>query len=80
MPPHLYKIVTVRQQNSTPFLLPRPHAIQSAAHPTPGIMVCYSCSTAFWVILFAAFIVMELGVTAILVYLSTESPPEQRQR
>src|SRR5450755_574937 len=42
-------------------------------HPTPSIMVCLSCSTAFWVVLFATFIVLELGVTAILMHLSTRS-------
>jgi hypothetical protein len=45
-----------------------------------SIVACLSsCSTLFWVLLVAAFIVTELGATAILVHVSTRSPSDRRQ-
>jgi hypothetical protein len=44
-----------------------------------NMMAGLSCSTLFWVVLFAAFIAAALGITAILVHLSTRSLPDRRQ-
>jgi len=43
-------------------------------------MAGLSCSTLFWVVLFAAFIAAELGIMAVLVHRSTRSLPDRRQR
>src|ERR1700676_4741187 len=41
-------------------------------------VACLSCSTLFWILLVAAFIIAELGLTVILVHLSTRSLPDRR--
>jgi hypothetical protein len=43
-----------------------------------SIVSCLSCSTLFWIVLVAAFIVTELALTMILVHLGTRSLPDQR--
>ena len=44
-----------------------------------NIVTCLSSSTLLWIVLIAAFVVTELGLTAILVHLSTRSLPDRRQ-
>lgn len=45
-----------------------------------SIVACVSsCSTLFWVVLVAGFIVLELGATAILVQMSTRPSSDRRQ-
>jgi Na+(H+)/acetate symporter ActP len=73
-------IVTAFGQNSTPFLLVRPYPIETSRISRQSIVACVSCSTLFWIVLVAAFIVTELAVTAILVHLSTGSLPDRCER
>ncbi|HWZ73573.1 MAG TPA: hypothetical protein VN326_19130 [Casimicrobiaceae bacterium] len=40
-------------------------------------MACLSCSTLFWIAVVAAFVIAELGLTMILVHLSTRSLPDR---
>jgi hypothetical protein len=45
-----------------------------------NIVICLFSSTLLWIVLIAAFVVAELGLTVILVHLSTRSLPDPSLR